>query len=148
MVLVYLLPIYTVVVTSLKTPQEAGKLNEVWDLPSTINWDSYRTAIDELGPKLRNSFVLTITATILSAVMGSMNGYVLSKWRFPGANIVFPLMLFGMFIPYQSILIPLFQFIQNVNLGGLAVGPDHGARGLWTPDHNADLPQLLCGGSD
>jgi glucose/mannose transport system permease protein len=54
--------------------------------------------------------------------MGSLNGYVLAKWRFPGANIVFPLMLFGMFIPYQSILIPLFQFIQDIKLGGSLTG--------------------------
>lgn len=137
---VYLLPIYTVVTTSLKTPQEAGKLDQVWNLPSTIEWgkatlfsigstdvkiplpDSYITALEELGPKLRNSFILTITATVLSAVMGSLNGYVLSKWKFPGVNIVFPLMLFGMFIPYQSILIPLFQFIQDINLGGTIYG--------------------------
>lgn len=118
MVAVFLLPIYTVVMTSLKTPDAAGQLNQVWQPPETINWSSYSDALNMLGPKLGNSFKLTITATIISAMLGSMNGYVLSKWRFPGANIVFPLMLFGMFIPYQSILIPLFQFVQNVNLGG------------------------------
>ncbi|MBN1681379.1 MAG: carbohydrate ABC transporter permease [Anaerolineae bacterium] len=120
--IVYLLPVYTVVTTSLKTPQEAGQLKQVWDLPSELHWKSYKTAFDELGPKLRNSFLLTINATVLSALMGSMNGYVLAKWRFPGANIVFPLMLFGMFIPYQSILIPLFQFIQDIDLGGSLTG--------------------------
>lgn len=122
MVLVFLMPVYTVVMTSLKTPDAAGQLNQVWQPPQTINWASYREALDMLGPKLRNSFVLTISATIISAMMGSMNGYVLSKWRFPGANVVFPLMLFGMFIPYQSILIPLFQFMQDVNLGGSLIG--------------------------
>lgn len=122
LVVVYLLPVYTVVTTSLKNPQEAGKLNEVWKLPSEIHWQSYQTALDELGPKLRNSFILTITATIISAMMGSMNGYVLSKWKFAGANVIFPLMLFGMFIPYQSILIPLFQFIQDIKLGGTLYG--------------------------
>ncbi|MBN1563897.1 MAG: carbohydrate ABC transporter permease [Anaerolineae bacterium] len=122
MALFYLMPVYTVVTTSLKTPDEAGQLNQVWDLPSSLNWQSYKTAFDMLGPKIRNSFLLTINATVISAVMGSLNGYVLAKWRFPGANIIFPLMLFGMFIPYQSILIPLFQFIQDINLGGSLVG--------------------------
>lgn len=122
MMVFYLLPVYTVVTTSLKTPQEAGKLDSVWSLPSKINWNSYSTALDTLGPKLRNSLLLTVNATILSAIMGSMNGYVLSKWKFRGANIIFALMLFGMFIPYQSILIPLFQFIQNIHLGGSLVG--------------------------
>jgi glucose/mannose transport system permease protein len=59
-----------------------------------------------------------IPATVISAVLGSMNGYVLAKWRFRGANILFPLMLFGMFIPYQSILIPLVQFLQSLGLYG------------------------------
>jgi glucose/mannose transport system permease protein len=118
MALFYLMPVYTVVTTSLKTPDEAGQLNQVWDLPSSANWDSYSTALDMLGPKIRNSLLLTINATVISALMGSMNGYVLAKWKFPGANIIFPLILFGMFIPYQSILIPLFQFIQDINLGG------------------------------
>ena len=122
MTIIYLLPVYTVVTTSLKTPQEAGQLNKVWELPSELHFESYRAALDELGPKLRNSFLLTINATVISAIMGSMNGYVLSKWRFPGANIAFPLMLFGMFIPYQSILIPLFEFIQDINLGGTLFG--------------------------
>lgn len=136
MVMIYLLPVYTVVTTSLKTPVEAGKLNKVWDLPSEIAWsmvgiagvdlipipENYVTALEELGPKLRNSFMLTVSATILSAVMGSLNGYVLSKWKFPGANTVFALMLFGMFIPYQSILIPLFQFVQDIELGGTLYG--------------------------
>jgi len=114
----YLLPMYTVVTTSLKTPDEAGQLNRVWELPTKVNWASYSQAWEVFGPKLRNSLILTITATILSAIMGSLNGYVLAKWRFPGANVVFPLMLFGMFIPYQSVLIPVFQFMQNLNLGG------------------------------
>jgi len=122
MMAAYLLPVYTVVTTSLKTPQEAGKLDSVWTLPSGLHWESYTTALKELGPKLRNSFVLTINATLISAVMGSMNGYVLSKWKFRGTNIIFPLMLFGMFIPYQSILIPLFQFMQNIRLGGTLTG--------------------------
>jgi len=90
----------------------------VWELPTKVNWASYSQAWEVFGPKLRNSLILTITATILSAIMGSLNGYVLAKWRFSGANVVFPLMLFGMFIPYQSVLIPVFQFMQNLNLGG------------------------------
>src|SRR5690606_12042960 len=76
------------------------------------------TAWEAFAPKLFNSLVLGICATVGSALLGSLNGYVLSKWSFRGANIVFPLMLFGMFIPYQSILIPLFQFLRDVGLYG------------------------------
>ncbi len=115
--LFYLLPIYLVVVTSLKAPADIG-LQSTWQLPPTWNWSSFREAWDAFAPQLRNSLMLTVTATLGSAILGSLNGYVLSKWRFPGANIVFPLILFGMFIPYQSILIPLFQFLSDIGLYG------------------------------
>ena len=115
--LFYLLPIYLVVVTSLKAPADIS-LQNTWRLPSTWNWSSFQTAWTTFAPQLRNSLVLTVTATLGSAILGSLNGYVLSKWRFPGANIVFPLILFGMFIPYQSILIPLFQFLSDLGLYG------------------------------
>jgi len=113
----YLLPIYLVVITSLKRPADID-LATTWALPQVWNWASYATAWTAFAPKLQNSFVLAVSATLISALMGSMNGYVLSKWRFPGARIVFPLMLFGMFIPYQSILIPLFQFLRDIGLYG------------------------------
>ena len=113
----YLLPVYLVLVTALKEPA-AITLADTWRLPEVWNWGSFQTAWEAFAPKLRNSLVLAVTATTLSALMGSMNGYILSKWRFPGANIVFPLMLFGMFIPYQAILIPLFQFLRDIGLYG------------------------------
>lgn len=120
----FLLPVYLVVVTAFKEASEIG-LATTWSLPSRWFVQSFVDAWSAFSPKLGNSFTLTITATAASAVMGSMNGYVLSKWRFPGANVLFPLMLFGMFIPYQAILIPLFQFLRDVglygNLGGLIV---------------------------
>ncbi|HKI57213.1 MAG TPA: carbohydrate ABC transporter permease [Trueperaceae bacterium] len=113
----FLLPVYLVLVTSLKPPAEIN-LSGTWLLPTHWNWASYATAWQAFAPKLLNSLILAIVATAASALMGSMNGYILSKWHFPGANIVFPLMLFGMFIPYQSILIPLFQFLRNIGLYG------------------------------
>ena len=69
-----------------------------------------------------NSLMLAIPATIISAVWGSINGYVFAKWKFRGSNLLFALLVFGMFIPYQSILIPLIQFLQQVKLYGTIYG--------------------------
>ena len=69
-----------------------------------------------------NSLMLAVPATLGSAILGSINGYVLAKWKFPGADLVFTLMLFGMFIPYQSILIPLVQTLQMMGLYGSLPG--------------------------
>lgn len=115
--LFFLLPVYLVVVTAFKEPA-AINLDTAWQLPQVWYWESFVEAWTALLPKMQNSLFLTITATLLSAILGSLNGYVLAKWRFAGANIVFPLMLFGMFIPYQAVLIPLFQFVREIGLGG------------------------------
>lgn len=115
--LFFLVPVYLVFVTALKHPAEIS-LSTAWQLPARPYWQSFADAWAVFAPKLQNSLVLTVSATTLSAVLGSLNGYVLSKWRFPGAGVLFPLILFGMFIPYQSILIPLFQFLREIGLYG------------------------------
>lgn len=117
----FLMPVYLVIVTAFKEPASI-RLATAWQLPEVWHWQSFVVAWEAFAPKLRNSLILAVTATALSAILGSLNGYVLSKWQFRGANIIFPLMLFGMFIPYQSILIPLFQFLREVGLYGSLSG--------------------------
>ena len=113
----FLIPAYMVIITSLKSPDQINN-NTVWNLPNPWYFGSFVEAWEAFAPNLLNSFSMVIPSTIISAMLGSLNGYVLSKWKFPGANIIFPLMLFGMFIPYQSILIPLFQFLNSIGLYG------------------------------
>ncbi|MDX2162910.1 MAG: carbohydrate ABC transporter permease [bacterium] len=113
--LVFLLPVFVVLLTSLKSTAEVD-ISRMWALPQQISFESFGLALEELSTGLGNSFALVIPGTIISAVLGSLNGYVLSKWKFPGANILFPLMLFGMFIPYQAIIIPLVLFLRDIDL--------------------------------
>jgi glucose/mannose transport system permease protein len=117
----FLLPIYVLVLTSVKTFAEAD-LSRMWELPSGISFSGLDKAWEALSPNFVNTIYLVVPATLITALIGSINGYVLAKWRFKGANIVFPLLLFGMFIPYQSILIPLVRFLQQVNLYGSIKG--------------------------
>ena len=115
----YLLPIYVLLITGLKSFAEVD-LSKMWRLPSGFHLDSFRAAFDALRPHFRNSLLMAIPAATISSVLGSLNGYVLSKWRFRGANVIFTLFLFGMFIPYQSVLIPLVLFLRRIGLyGGL-----------------------------
>ncbi len=115
----YLLPAYLTVVTALKLPGEIS-LPTSWELPSSANYASFGEAFQLLRPNIVNSIILTLGATFFSTVLGSLNGYVFSKWKFPGSELIFTLFLFGMFIPYQVILIPLFQTLRAMNLyGGL-----------------------------
>jgi glucose/mannose transport system permease protein len=94
----------------------------MWDLPSKLGFDSFGAAWEILKDSFWNSIRLVVPATIISAILGSVNGYVLAKWKFPGSEILFTAILFGMFIPYQSILIPLVQFLQSVGLYGNLYG--------------------------
>jgi glucose/mannose transport system permease protein len=113
----FLLPVWVMLITGLK-PFDQVNLATMWELPSGIYLDNFIAAFEALGPNLLNSVLLAVPAAILSSLLGSMNGYILSKWRFPGSDIIFTLFLFGMFIPYQSILIPLVQFMSTINLVG------------------------------
>lgn len=117
MTAIFLLPVYLVVVTSLKNPAEIN-LATTWSLPTSPYWQSFQEVIEAFGPRIYNSIALVLSATVLSSILGSLNGYVFAKWKIPGQKYFFPLMLFGMFIPYQAILIPLFEFMSDVNLYG------------------------------
>jgi glucose/mannose transport system permease protein len=115
---VYLLPVYLLVITGLKPINEVD-LKTMWDLPTMgIHFDNFVAGYKQLAPNLTNSLVMVIPEAILSALLGSLNGYLLSKWKFRNSNLIFSLILFGMFIPYQSILIPLVKFMQSIKLYG------------------------------
>ena len=122
----YLMPVYVLIVTGMKSFAEVS-LYRMWDLPKGLHFDSYAKAwfgseaegFRGLNVNFMNSVYLTIPATVISAMWGSINGYILAKWKFRGSNVLFPLLLFGMFIPYQSILIPLVQTLQKINIFGV-----------------------------
>ena len=118
---VFLVPIYMAVITALKNPAEIS-LSTAWKLPSKLYWRSFADALDLLLPSLKNSVVLTVSGTVISALVGSLNGFVFSKNRFRGSEILFTLFLFGMFIPYQIILIPLFQVLRSIGIYGSLSG--------------------------
>jgi glucose/mannose transport system permease protein len=119
--LFFLMPVYVMVVTGLKEARNVS-LSTMWNLPQQLSGGGFAEAWSRLAPNLGNSLMIAIPATIISAVWGSINGYVFAKWKFRGSNLLFALLVFGMFIPYQSILIPLIQFLQQVKLYGTIYG--------------------------
>jgi glucose/mannose transport system permease protein len=117
----YLIPVYVMVITGFKAVADVS-ISEMWNPPSEFTNAGYRAAWDRLSPNLATSFMLTIPATLLSGFLGAVNGYLLSKWKFRGSDVLFTILLFGMFIPYQSILIPLIRFLDRINLYGTLPG--------------------------
>jgi glucose/mannose transport system permease protein len=116
--LFYLLPVYLLLLTGFK-PINQVDLKTMWALPvGGLHIDNFVAGYQQLAPNLKNSLLMVIPEALLSALLGSFNGYLLSKWKFRGSDIVFTFILFGMFIPYQSILIPLVKFMQYIKLYG------------------------------
>jgi glucose/mannose transport system permease protein len=113
-IVIILMPVYILLVTSFKGGSETDP-SQAWALPHAWTVAGWRTAWSDLSPNLGNSFKLVIPATLISTILGSLNGFVLSKWRFPGADFVFTIFLFGLFIPYQAVMIPLAQLFGDMH---------------------------------
>ena len=117
----FLIPVYVMVVNGLKDAQNVS-LSTMWNLPDSVSGGGFKEAFQRLWPNMKNSLLMVIPATIISSFIGAINGYLLSKWKFRGSDILFTLMLFGFFIPYQSILFPLVRFLQFIHLYGSIPG--------------------------
>lgn len=126
----YLLPLYVMVVNSLKPLSEitAGgmmALPQDWTLaPWRSAWSEAQVGVEASGlrPYFFNSIVMVVPAVAISTLVGALNGYVLTKWTFPGATILFGLLLFGCFIPFQMVLIPMARMLGLMGLAGTVSG--------------------------
>ena len=129
--LYYLAPLYVMIITSLKSMEEIRQGN-LMTLPSEIIFDSWKTAwsgrggIDAgnvfLRPFFWNSIKMVVPAVAISTFFGALNGYALTKWRFRGDNLVFLLFLFGCFIPYQAILLPMARTLGVLGISNSITG--------------------------
>lgn len=125
----FLLPMYVMLTTSLKDMDQVRDGN-LLSLPTAPGfaawakaWSSACTGIDcgGLKPFFFNSVSMVVPAVLCSTALGAVNGYVLSKWRFKGSELMFAFMLFGVFMPMQVVLLPMSQV-----LGWLGV-----ANSIW-----------------
>ncbi|MDF3041046.1 MAG: putative transporter permease protein [Thermomicrobiales bacterium] len=115
--LFYLMPVYVMVVNGLKD-KSYMTLPDMWKLPLYLNGGGFPLAWETISPNLWASLRMVIPATIGSSLLGAVNGYLLSKWKFRGSDVIFTVILFGMFIPYQAILIPLIQTLDWIGIYG------------------------------
>jgi glucose/mannose transport system permease protein len=113
--LIVLIPAYVLFVTSFKGLGDASP-SRAWNLPTSWETAGWSRAWEQLAPALGRTFAMVIPAALISGLLGSLNGFVLARWRFPGADVVFTLLLFGMFIPYQAVMIPLVQLMQDLQV--------------------------------
>ncbi|MBL0087960.1 MAG: carbohydrate ABC transporter permease [Ideonella sp.] len=120
----FLTPLYVMLSTSLKSMDEV-RTGTLLSLPATPNlqawakaWSQACTGTDcgGLQPFFMNSVWMVLPAVGVSTLIGAVNGYVLSKWRFRGSEFMFALLLFGVFMPMQVVLLPMSQVLGWLGL--------------------------------
>ncbi|SDR62332.1 carbohydrate ABC transporter membrane protein 2, CUT1 family [Rhizobiales bacterium GAS191] len=128
--LFFLAPLYVMLVTSFKTLDEIRDGN-MMSLPGAATiapwlkaWGEACVGLTCAGIKgyFQNSVLMVVPAVAISTALGSINGYVLTKWRFAGHKWVFGLMLFACFIPFQSVLIPMARILGLLGLANSIAG--------------------------
>ncbi len=126
----YLLPLFVMLVTSLKSLDEI-RLGNLLAFPSEITfdawgvaWSSACTGVNCNGLKgyFLNSVLIAVPAVFISTAMGAFNGYVMTKWRFRGSELFFGMLLIGTMIPFQVVLLPMAQTLGILGLSGTIPG--------------------------
>ena len=120
----YALPLYVMIVTSLKGMPEI-RLGNIFSPPVEVTFQPWVKAwaeactglnCDGLSRGFLNSVIITVPSVLLSIAIASVNGYALANWRFKGANVFFTILIFGAFIPYQVMIYPLVIILRELGL--------------------------------
>ncbi len=128
--LYYILPLYVMIITSLKGMPEI-RLGNIFSPPVEITFQPWSTAwssactglyCEGLKVGFWNSVQILIPSVIISILIASVNGYALANWRFKGSEIFFSILLFGAFIPYQVMLYPLVIITRELGIFGTLPG--------------------------
>ncbi|MDY0747289.1 carbohydrate ABC transporter permease [Paucibacter sp. R3-3] len=131
-----LVPLVAMVFTSLKSMPEITGLapysgGTILSIPVDPSFDAWKSAwssaciavaCDGLRPYFWNTIVLCVFSVTISVSIGAVNGYALTKWRFKGDSVIFALLLFGCFIPFQIVLIPIARLLGLMGLSGSMAG--------------------------
>jgi ABC-type glycerol-3-phosphate transport system permease component len=93
-----------------------------------------------------NSIKMVVPAVLISTLFGALNGYVLTKWRFPGHTLIFGLMLFACFIPFQSVLLPMATILGSLGRFGITLEDATGfSFGFGNPTVNLVFVHVVYG---
>mgnify|MGYP001193769326 FL=1 len=120
----YLIPLYVMIVTSLKGMPEI-RLGNIFSPPVEVTFEPWIKAwsqactglnCDGLSRGFWNSVLITVPSVIVSIAIASINGYALANWRFKGANLFFTILIFGAFIPYQIMIYPLVILLRDLGI--------------------------------
>ena len=126
----FLAPMYVMLITSFKDAEQIRGGN-LLSLPTSLNFESWKTAWSTactgtdcrgLQPFFLNSVIMVVPAVLISTLWGAINGYVLSMWKFRGSELLFGFLLFGVFMPFQVVLLPMSQIMGYLGLSSSLYG--------------------------
>ncbi|GEO85045.1 MULTISPECIES: carbohydrate ABC transporter permease [Alphaproteobacteria] len=126
----YLLPLYVMVVTSLKGMPEI-RLGNIFSPPMEVTFEPWVKAwaqactglnCDGLSRGFWNSVLITIPSTVASIIIASVNGYALANWKFKGSEVFFTILIVGAFIPYQVMIYPIVIVLREMGIYGTLTG--------------------------
>jgi len=126
----FLAPLYVMLATSFKDAEQIRSGN-LLSLPSSLNFESWTlawstacTGVDCRGlkPYFWNSVMMAVPSVLISTAWGAINGYVLSMWKFKGSDLLFGFLLFGVFMPFQVVLLPMSQILGYLGLSSSIAG--------------------------
>ncbi|MEC5215265.1 glucose/mannose transport system permease protein [Actimicrobium sp. GrIS 1.19] len=128
--LYYLMPLYVMLTTSVKSLDEirAGNLLDLPMAPTGAAWAKAWSGActgvrcDGLAPFFWNSVSMTVPAVLISTLIGSLNGYVLAHWRFRYSEVVFTALMVGCFIPFQVVILPMARLLGMAHLANTTPG--------------------------
>jgi glucose/mannose transport system permease protein len=128
--LYYLIPLYVMLTTSFKTLDEirGGNLLDIPLSPTAAAWAKAWSGActgvrcDGMAPFFWNSVYMAVPAVLISTAIGSLNGYVLSHWRFRGSEILFTALMVGCFIPFQVVILPMARLLGAFELANSTTG--------------------------
>ncbi|MHA6197040.1 carbohydrate ABC transporter permease [Pseudomonas wadenswilerensis] len=118
---VYLVPLLVMLLTSFKTPDDI-RTGNLLSWPEVVTGIGWIKAWDTVGGYFWNSVKITVPAVLISTLLGALNGYVLSMWRFRGSQLFFGLLLFGCFLPFQTVLLPASFTLGKLGLASTTTG--------------------------
>ncbi len=127
---IYLLPFVVMLITSLKDVEEI-RTGTLLSLPASLHFDAWSKAwssactgstCEGISPFFLNSFQIVVPAVIISTILGAINGYVISMWKFRGSDLFFAALLIGCFIPFQVILLPMARTLGWLGIANTTSG--------------------------
>ncbi|MFD0696453.1 carbohydrate ABC transporter permease [Paenibacillus sp. GCM10027628] len=117
--IIFAIPFLWLIATSMKSLNEISQTT-LSIIPQRIHWDNYSRVFERI-PYLRytmNTLFVSVLSVIGQLISSSLVAYSISKIEWKGRNLIFPIIIATMLLPFQVTMIPLYVIFQKLHLVG------------------------------